>query len=287
MGDNNNNIVKTIYNSGKSYYDELVHNDLKLNYYQAKSNSLESIINNFTSYEFIHNDLKTNCYQTKISLLESSANYFVSNELICHDLKPNNYQPKYNSFEPYINDFTSQERLFINRDLYYRPNKLSWVDSALSLLSEKYSFKTCFENEFVPKYTSRICEISNELRLTRKEIRKKGYLKSLVEIIKELLHELHSLIKKNIHITKVNIKNLSKVFFSTLTIDFRKKFRTIVINLFNCFNDCSKSDEDNNSNGFNHGIILNHLTNNNYVPQKRYYKVSGYCNKQYFAKAFY
>lgn len=217
-----NNIKKTLYNSGKSFYDELFDSKLRLDYYQSTSNSLGSI----------------------------------------------------------LDDFASVEKFVFNIDTYgYQPIRRNWVDEALSLLSEKITFNISDKGNF-PRNKSRICEISNELRLIRKDIRRKGYIKNLVTKINDLILELNSLIKHDIHKTKVYIKNINKTIFSSLVIDFRKRFRTIVINLCNCFNDCSISDDEDNSNAFGERIRINHLINNNHVQQKVYYQVFRINNRE-------
>jgi hypothetical protein len=122
-----------------------------------------------------------------------------------------------------------------------------------------------------PVKANGVTEITEQLRKLNIQFKHAPCL-ILYSQIKKLVTELRGLLNKQFFKQKNYVKNLQKYIYGLFNIDYRKRFRILVRNLYNCFSDCSKSDEDDISIvQNNYGNLLFNITFNTHVQQKTNY----------------
>lgn len=145
-------------------------------------------------------------------------------------------------------------------------------------VGHRYSTKIdFFHAPVVSAKPNRISEITEELRKLKLQFRQKPSASLFIQI-KKLVAELSNLVDKKFHTHKIYLRRLRKKIFNSIIQDYRKRFRILVINLYNCFSDCSNSDENDNSVFINNYRNLSfNLTINNHAQQKTDHPIFRKC----------
>ncbi len=152
-------------------------------------------------------------------------------------------------------DIFKREQIVSKDDLW---DLASYLDGPIT----SYSHKSIREGE-----------IAKELRKLNLEL-KRVFSKNLLLQIKSLVSELKDIFYLKLNKKRCALRILRKSLSGSLKIDFRKRFRNLVINLSKCYNDCSKNDADDNYVVLTNfkKLLLIHLFDHN-VQQERNYQL--------------